>query len=242
MLGGHSGDDIDKGRANSVKVAARFVATAAAKCGVRLARIEGGNLRNAIPRESYAVVGVAKGQETELMAMFESFADEIKAEYHMTEPRMICGFVAAGADRSVDGRGVRCAGHVADGEGVGRNVDQSCIRKGAAAGKCGDNDVSAFVRGQRQGVCDADGGVGIPFGRCRGTECYLRLFGSEAKVRAIHAGLECGLFLEKYPHLEMVSFGPTMRGVHSPDERLEIASVDKFWRLLREVVTAVARE
>ena len=51
-----------------------------------------------------------------------------------------------------------------------------------------------------------------------------------------------GLFLEKYPHLEMVSFGPTMRGVHSPDERLEIASVDKFWRLLREVVTAVARE
>ena len=76
----------------------------------------------------------------------------------------------------------------------------------------------------------------------RTTECYRTLFGCEAKVRAIHAGLECGLFLEKYPHLEMVSFGPTMRGVHSPDERLEIASVDKFWRLLREVVTAVARE
>ena len=76
----------------------------------------------------------------------------------------------------------------------------------------------------------------------RTAECYRTLFGSEAKVRAIHAGLECGLFLEKYPHLEMVSFGPTMRGVHSPDERLEVASVDKFWRLLREVVTAVARE
>ena len=71
----------------------------------------------------------------------------------------------------------------------------------------------------------------------RTTECYLRLFSSEAKVRAIHAGLECGLFLEKYPHLEMVSFGPTMRGVHSPDERLEIASVDKFWRLrLRQLL------
>jgi dipeptidase D len=58
-------------------------------------------------------------------------------------------------------------------------------------------------------------------------------------VRAIHAGLECGLFLEKYPHLEMVSFGPTIRGVHSPDERLDIASVDKFWILLKDVIKAI---
>jgi dipeptidase D len=67
-------------------------------------------------------------------------------------------------------------------------------------------------------------------------ESYKSLFGTEAKVRAIHAGLECGLFLEKYPHLEMVSFGPTLRGVHSPDERLEIATVDKFWALLLDVL------
>ena len=63
-------------------------------------------------------------------------------------------------------------------------------------------------------------------------DAYERLFGTEPKVRAIHAGLECGLFLEKYPDLEMVSFGPTLRGVHSPDERLEIATVPKFWNLL----------
>jgi dipeptidase D len=68
---------------------------------------------------------------------------------------------------------------------------------------------------------------------------YNKLFGAEPKVRAIHAGLECGLFLEKYPHLEMVSFGPTLRGVHSPDERLEIATVDKFWKLLVEVVATI---
>ena len=68
---------------------------------------------------------------------------------------------------------------------------------------------------------------------------YRKLFGKEVKVRAIHAGLECGLFLEKYPHIEMVSFGPTLRGVHSPDERLEIATVDKFWRLLVEVVSTI---
>jgi len=70
-------------------------------------------------------------------------------------------------------------------------------------------------------------------------DAYKRLFGSEPKVRAIHAGLECGLFLEKYPDLEMVSFGPTLRGVHSPDERLEIATVPKFWKLLTEVLKTI---
>jgi dipeptidase D len=70
----------------------------------------------------------------------------------------------------------------------------------------------------------------------RTVESYVRLFGVEPKVKAVHAGLECGLFLEKYPHLEMVSFGPTLRGVHSPDERLEIATVDKFWQHLKDVV------
>ena len=68
---------------------------------------------------------------------------------------------------------------------------------------------------------------------------YRELFDAEPKVRAIHAGLECGLFLEKYPHLEMVSFGPTLRGVHSPDERLEISTVDKFWKLLLEVLKKI---
>lgn len=73
----------------------------------------------------------------------------------------------------------------------------------------------------------------------RTVESYERLFGVEPKVKAVHAGLECGLFLEKYPHLEMVSFGPTLRGVHSPDERLEISTVDKFWLLLKEVVKSM---
>ena len=73
--------------------------------------------------------------------------------------------------------------------------------------------------------------------RKRGTLfCARDLFGIKPLVRSIHAGLECGLFLRKYPWLEMVSFGPTLRGVHSPDERLEIASVDKFWKLLTETL------
>ena len=70
-------------------------------------------------------------------------------------------------------------------------------------------------------------------------DSYERLFGKAPVVRAVHAGLECGLFLEKYPHLEMVSFGPTIRGVHSPDERLEIATVEKFWSHLKDVVKSI---
>ena len=67
-------------------------------------------------------------------------------------------------------------------------------------------------------------------------ESYKRLFGVDAKVKAIHAGLECGLFLDKYPALDMISFGPTLQGVHSPDERMLIPTVQKFWDHLLDIL------
>ena len=72
-------------------------------------------------------------------------------------------------------------------------------------------------------------------------EAYEELFGVKPAIKAIHAGLECGLFLDKYPHLDMVSFGPTMTGVHSPDEKLLIPTVDKFWRHLCLTLEKVAK-
>ena len=69
---------------------------------------------------------------------------------------------------------------------------------------------------------------------------YRELFGEEPRVRAIHAGLECGLFLDVYPGLDMISFGPTLRGVHAPGERLELASLDRFVALLDKIVTEFA--
>jgi len=68
------------------------------------------------------------------------------------------------------------------------------------------------------------------------TQCYSNLFGKEPTVIGIHAGLECGLFAERYPHLDMLSIGPTMRGVHSPDERLLIPTVGKVWTLILEII------
>lgn len=71
-------------------------------------------------------------------------------------------------------------------------------------------------------------------------QSYKNLFGNEPRVRSIHAGLECGLFLKKYPYLDMVSFGPTLRDVHSPDEKIHIPSVDKFWKLILETLKNVS--
>ncbi|MDR0691915.1 MAG: cytosol nonspecific dipeptidase, partial [Prevotellaceae bacterium] len=68
---------------------------------------------------------------------------------------------------------------------------------------------------------------------------YKRLFHVEPKVKAIHAGLECGLFMKKYPDLDMISFGPTIKNAHSPDERLHIPSVKKFWLLLLDILQNV---
>ena len=69
---------------------------------------------------------------------------------------------------------------------------------------------------------------------------YERLFGKKPVVRAIHAGLECGLFLETYPDLDMISFGPTLRGVHSPDEKMHIPAVEKFWNHLTLILKKLA--
>jgi dipeptidase D len=71
-------------------------------------------------------------------------------------------------------------------------------------------------------------------------ESYKRLFGQEPVVRSIHAGLECGLFLEKYPDLDMVSFGPTIRNAHSPDERIHIKATEKFWLQLVDILQTIA--
>ena len=74
------------------------------------------------------------------------------------------------------------------------------------------------------------------------TESYRRLFDTEAKVKAIHAGLECGLFLDKYPSLDMISFGPTLQGVHSPDERMNIPSVARFWQHLLDILKHIPQK
>ena len=274
LLGGHSGDDIDKGRANSNKLLARFLYNACDTFQIAVERIDGGNLRNAIPREAYAIVGVPAEAVEDFKERYMEFGEELKEEFRHTEPRMRFSVSNVESPKEVMSNDDMCAllitivglpnGVLAMSFAVPGLVETS---SNLASVKFNIEDrVVVITTSQRSSVesaklyaaqtiesvfflagCDVEHSDGYPGWSpnpnskllSATVDCYRRLFATEPKVRAIHAGLECGLFLEKYPHLEMVSFGPTLRGVHSPDERLEISTVDKFWKLLVELLRVI---
>ena len=273
LTGGHSGDDINKGRANSNKIAARLLLEAQDEYEGRMSYFDGGNLRNAIPRDAYAIVGVPMRLKDKWEARVKQFIEEVKAEFSITEPDMRLALSEMPMVEDVLDVASQCNllgalvgvqnGVIAMSAAIGGLVETST---NLASVKFASRDSVVVTTSQRSSVesaklyakqavasvfllsgADVEHSDGYPgwapdpnshLLKCT-VECYERLFGKEPKVKAVHAGLECGLFLEKYPHLEMVSFGPTLRGVHSPDERLEIATVDKFWRHLKEIVKSI---
>ncbi len=270
LLGGHSGDDIDKGRANANKLVARILWDGMQSFDLRLSYFNGGNLRNAIPREAYAIFGVPSEYKSAFEKRFELMASDLKQEFRLTEPNMrITLNEMPQVDTLIDEKTqfglIYSLVSVANGV-----IAMSFAVKGLvetstnlASVKFGEKREIVVTTSQRSSVESAKTYVlqmvesafalaGADVAHSDGypgwspnpdshllklmVESYRDLFQSEPKVKAIHAGLECGLFLEKYPELDMVSFGPTLRGVHSPDERLEIHTVQKFWDLLVEVL------
>lgn len=272
LSGGHSGDDIDKGRMNSNKLIARLLWNAEQRFGVRLSCFDGGNLRNAIPREAYAVVAVPNQFKADFEIFYHEFAEELKAEAKFREPKFRMTLSAAAAAPVIDAvtqrnlffalvglpNGVIEMSMAMPGlvetstnlasvkfEGEDRIVVTTSQRSSSESAKVYVMQMveSVFALAGAD-VVHSEGYPGwTPNPQSKllalSVESYERLFGVKPKVRAIHAGLECGLFLEKYPDLEMVSFGPTLRGVHSPDERLEIATVPKFWDLMADILKTV---
>ena len=270
LLGGHSGDDIDKGRANSNKIVARLLWEAMQSYQMRLSYFCGGNLRNAIPREAYAIFGVPTRLKEEFVKRYRMFAEDVRSEFQFTEPNFKITLnempevptvldekshtalvnALVGVPNGVLAMSFAVAGLVETStnlasvkfEGEDSIVVTSSQRSSIESAKTyAMQTVESVFALAGADVAHSDGYPGWspnPDSSLLATtvESYKRLFGVEPKVRAIHAGLECGLFLEKYPELEMVSFGPTLRGVHSPDERLEIATVRKFWDLLADVL------
>lgn len=273
LMGGHSGDDINKGRANSNKLMARILLEAHEDYNARVSYMDGGNLRNAIPRDAYAIFGVDRPSSQSFKQRFEAWATEVKAEFTLTEPQMQISLCSEPKPERVLKLELQqnllhalvgvANGVISMSQAVEGLVETST---NLASVKFGDNDEIIVTTSQRSSVESAklyakkmvestlllagaevkhsDGYPGwTPNPNSQllrhSVECYKDLFGTEPKVKAVHAGLECGLFLEKYPDLEMVSFGPTLRGVHSPEERLEIATVDKFWILLKELLKRV---
>ncbi len=271
LQGGHSGDDIEKGRGNSNKILARLLWPGIADFGLRLSQIDGGNLRNAIPREARALVAVPEGKADEFGKFFAGFAAGIAAELQYTDAGVKVEMAGAEAADAIDEKtarnlvyaltgvpnGVQAMSFAMPGlvetstnlasvkmEGgkiVATTSQRSSVESAKKATAAAVESVFALA-GARVGHSDGyPGWTPNPHSHIlEVTEAaYLKLFGTKAKVRAIHAGLECGLFLTKYPDLEMVSIGPTLRGVHSPDERLEIATVDKFWKLMTEILEKI---
>ncbi len=273
LTGGHSGDDINKGLANSNKLLTRFLWQAQQKLGLRLATFDGGNLHNAIPREAAATFVIDKKHAATLQKLFDQHAEDCKNEYSFTEKNIQQTLTEAKSPATVMDQATQrhllnalyaCPhGVIAMSRAMENLVETST---NLASVKCIDGNKILVTTSQRSSVESAKfdiarmvesvfveagatvtHGDGYPgwkpnpnsaIGKVA-TEAYQKLFDKAPKVKAIHAGLECGLFLEKYPALDMVSFGPTLRGVHSPDERLDIKTVPLFWDLLIEILRKV---
>lgn len=266
LTGGHSGDDINKGRANANKLLNRFLCRIAEKYEFYLCDIDGGSLHNVIPREASAVFAVPSADKESVRVDFNIFAAEVQDEYKATEPDMKLLLqstepVSKAIDKECANGLLKSVHAVFNGvyamsQDVPGLVETSSNL--ASVRKVDDNIITittsqrSSIESARDDVSDAvraafelGGAKVLTKGHYPGwkpnmnsqimkvaCEQYSKLFGGEAKIKAIHAGLECGLFLEKAPHLDMISFGPTMRGVHSPDERLNIPSTERWWRHL----------
>lgn len=267
LTGGHSGDDISKGRANANKLLVRFLLRIAEKYEFYLCDISGGSLHNAIPRDASAVFAVQSADKEAVRVDFNLFAAEVQDEYSVTEPnakftlqstdpvkRVIDPAVAKNLLRSLHSV---FNGVFAMSQDVPGLVETSSNL--ASVKRTSDNTITvttsqrSSIESARDNVSSAvrtafelGGATVTTKGQYPGwkpnmkseilkvaCDTYKQLFGEDAKIKAIHAGLECGLFLEKAPHLDMISFGPTMRGVHSPDERLDIASTGRWWQHLQ---------
>ncbi|MDE5880488.1 MAG: aminoacyl-histidine dipeptidase [Muribaculaceae bacterium] len=274
LLGGHSGGDIHLGRANANKLLARFMWDCSKKWDIELSSFNGGNLRNAIPREAEAVFGIHSDHKGEIEKYLAKYTKEILNEYKGVEPSM--SLTVESVERPeycIDSktsialvRALYSAPHgvISMSRDIEGLVETST---NLAAVKMEGDDKIKVTTSQRSSVesrkNDIAGQVEAHF-QLAGAEvthsdgypgwepnmeskimklsgdAYEELFGVKPAIKAIHAGLECGLFLSKNPDLDMVSFGPTMTGVHSPDEQLLIPTVDKFWKHLTLVLKKVA--
>lgn len=275
LLGGHSGSDINLGRANANKLIARFIWECSQKWNIAVCSFDGGNLRNAIPREAHAIFGIHNDHRDEIEASLKKYAADIRSEFKGVEPSMELTIEeAARPEYCIDSdtslalvRALYSAPHGVysmsrDLEGLvetstnlaavkmieGDKIKVTTSQRSSVETR--KNDIAGQVEAHFQlagaKVEHSDGYPGwAPNMESKimrlSAEAYQELFGVKPAIKAIHAGLECGLFLAKNPELDMVSFGPTMTGVHSPDEKLYIPTVDKFWKHLCLTLKKVAQ-
>jgi len=269
LKGGHSGVNINLGRGNANKILNRFLRHAAKKYGLRLSVIEGGNMRNAIPRESFAVAIVPGSKIVEFLDYAREFEKIVKNELAVKDPcirfevkqsdmpdfvmdektqsSMInavygCpnGVIAASDDMPDV---VETSTNLAVVKSQNREITVLCLLRSSV--ESSKEDLSNMV----ESVFELAGADCVFEGSYPGwkanlnspalrvmKESYEKKFGKTPEIKAIHAGLECGIIKSAYPELDMISFGPTICFPHSPDEKVNIKSVGRFWELLVETL------
>ncbi|HOK38576.1 MAG TPA: aminoacyl-histidine dipeptidase [Bacteroidales bacterium] len=269
LKGGHSGDEIHKGYGNSNKIANRFLFLFTKKYNIRLSNFDGGNKRNAIPREAEFVFTVAETDKENLIKDFETLKNQIIKEIEITEPNLniqiekvsLPEFIIDkntqknltyslyACPHGVHAWSTTMPGLVETSTNLAavkfNDVKITITTSQRSSLESGKTDINNMVKAVFElAEAEVESGDGYPGWAPNpkseileiASASYERLFGKKPAIRAIHAGLECGLFLEKYPYLDMISFGPTLRGVHSPDERIEIKTVEMWYKHLVDIL------
>ena len=271
LVGGHSGDDINKQRANAIKLLGRFLFAEMQKYeGVRLAQFNSGKMHNAIPRDGMFVIAVPNDLKENIKADWNVFASDVEEEFHVTDTQMVWTMESTEAEPVIEAQVARNFVYAL--QAVDNGIYAICqdpalngmveTSSNIASIETKETEIN-IVSSQRSnvmsnldnmcatiGACFTLAGAevkhsdGYPAWKMRQNselqkiviESYKKLFHKDPIVRGIHAGLECGLFSERYPNLDMVSFGPTLRFVHTPEERLHIPTVQMVWDHLIDVL------
>jgi dipeptidase D len=272
LVGGHSGMDIHLGRGNANKMMNRILYYCTKVAGISICSIHGGGLRNAIPRESSAIIGVHSEQEAMMKSALEELAHTIKQEYHTTDPGLFLkweSIESATHIMHVDFQKQFLRALYACPNGIYRmspdipGLVQSSNNLAQVIADQGKFTVSCLTRSavdsEKTDLADSIASCFYLIGANINTsgsypgwapkpeapiiklmeEIYRDMFKTEPDVNACHAGLECGILGTNYPDMDMISFGPNIRGAHSPDERVQISSVQKFWEYLLKVLVKI---
>jgi len=273
LHGGHSGDEIHKGYGNSVKIMNRILRNLSNDFNISISNFDGGNLRNAIPREAFATIVVEKSSFEKILKWISDFNLVILDEMGNIEKEL-----------KISAKEADLPAFVMDRENQEKLLDSlSCCPHGTiawskemedlvetstnlASVKFGEDNTITLVTTQRSSIESAKHDAaamvesclklagakvvhsdGYPGWKPNMTseilkitrQSYIKLFKHEPQIRAIHAGLECGLIFEKFKGIDMISFGPTIKGAHTPEEKIEIKTVQMFWDLLIDVITRI---
>jgi dipeptidase D len=274
LRGGHSGLDINKGRGNAIKFLFRLLWQSSKEFQFGIIRMEGGNKRNAIPREAWADLLLDPAQFASLSTFFQEAYEKIQNEYKVVEKDAKFSFEKSEGDKenplSPESQGMCInlilalphgviAMHPEIEELVETSTNLAIIHthKDKAEIVCSSrSSVASALEAIRNTIAAIGELVDAKVAQPEGypgwmpdldspllktlKEVYLKVFQKDSEVEAVHAGLECGIIGEKFPGMDMISFGPTIEHPHSPEERANIESVEKFWKFLTAVLEELA--